>query len=58
MSWIQKLFSFQKEKRLKKEIAELKTKLDERQEAINKTNAYWKKKVHELTRKTSTVKSL
>lgn len=30
------------------ENEELKKKLDERQEAINKTNAYWKKVVRDL----------
>lgn len=39
--------------KLKQEIETLKQKLEERQEAINKTNAYWKKKVSELQRKRS-----
>lgn len=38
-------------KDLKEEIDQLKQKLEERQEAINKTNAYWKKKLHEVQRK-------
>lgn len=36
---------------LKEEIEQLKQKLAERQEAINKTNAYWKKKMNEQQRK-------
>jgi len=31
---------------LEKENQELKVKLAERQEVINQTNAYWKKKLH------------
>jgi len=34
---------------LEKENAELKAKLVERQEVINKTNAYWKKKLRALS---------
>lgn len=51
MSWFSKLF---KSKRLEKELEEayiaLKEcngKLLEKQEHINATNAYWKKKMHE-----------
>lgn len=38
-------------KKLQQEVEQLKQKLEERQEAINKTNAYWKKKMSELQRK-------
>ena len=38
---------------LRKENEELKDKLQKRQEDINKTNAYWKKKLHNLTRNNS-----
>lgn len=58
MNWFKKLFMSKKEKELEKQIEELKVKLGERQEAINKTNAYWKKKVHELTRKKGSSASL
>jgi hypothetical protein len=51
MNWIKNLFSFTKEQELEKEITVLKAKLEERQEAINKTNAYWKKKLHEVQKK-------
>lgn len=40
-----------REQDLEKQVELLKKKLEERQEAINKTNAYWKKKVNELQRK-------
>ena len=40
-------------KNLEKEIEELKDKLQKRQEDINKTNAYWKKKLHNLSQKQS-----
>lgn len=36
--------------RLKEENKALKEKLAERQEIINKTNAYWKKKLSAVTR--------
>ena len=38
---------------LEKENKELKEKLLQRQEDINKTNAYWKKKLHNLSRSKS-----
>ena len=37
--------------RLAQENEELKQKLVEKQEHINKTNAYYKKKIHHLTKK-------
>lgn len=51
MRWLQELFTSKKIQQLERKIEELKAELDKRQEAINKTNAYWKKKVHEMTRK-------
>lgn len=36
---------------LKNKVKMLETKLAERQEVINKTNAYWKKKLRESTRR-------
>jgi hypothetical protein len=36
---------------LKEELAQARVELDKRQEAINKTNAYWKRVVSELKRK-------
>jgi hypothetical protein len=53
MNWLKNLIPSQKIQQLEKEIELLKVELDKRQEAINKTNAFWKKKVHELTRKLS-----
>jgi|688.fasta_scaffold1285953_2 hypothetical protein len=49
-----KLFKdlFKKENKceeLEKENVELKLKLVEKQEVINRTNAYWKRKVRELS---------
>ena len=52
LKWLSKVFPWARIKSLEKENTELKEKLLERQEAINKTNAYWKKKVRELTNKT------
>jgi len=36
---------------LKTKVKQLETKLAERQEVINKTNAYWKKRLRDATRK-------
>jgi hypothetical protein len=36
---------------LKQELADAKVELDKRQEAINRTNAYWKRVVSDLRRK-------
>lgn len=44
---LSKIFPWVKVRSLERENAELKQKLVERQEAINKTNAYWKKKLRE-----------
>lgn len=51
IKWLSKVFPWAKIKVLEKENTELKEKLVERQEAINKTNAYWKKKLREVTSK-------
>lgn len=49
LKWLSKVFPWAKIKVLEQEVTELKDKLAERQEAINKTNAYWKKKLREVT---------
>ena len=59
---LDKLFSlfptYQKRiKELENEVNELKLKLYQRQEDINKTNAYWKKKLHTLSRSKGSEKS-
>ena len=51
LKWLSNLIPFLKIKQLEKENQELREKLAERQENINKTNAYWKKRVNELLRK-------
>ena len=53
LKWLSKVFPWAKIKVLEKEITELKEKLVERQEAINKTNSYWKKKFREVNSKTA-----
>lgn len=45
IKWIKSLFCSKNEE-LVKEIEILKAKLSEKQEVINQTNAYWKKKLH------------
>lgn len=48
LNWIKKnLFAVRELRALEKENEALKAKLEEKQEHINKTNAYWKKKMHE-----------
>ena len=48
---IKKVFPYFRVKELTSEIEELKEKLVERQETINKTNAYWKKKLYHQNKK-------
>jgi uncharacterized protein YeeX (DUF496 family) len=38
---------FREKEQLKKEVEDLKEKLSNSQKVINKTNAYWKKKLHQ-----------
>jgi hypothetical protein len=50
MNWLKKFFSNSRVKELEQEVEDLKTKLEKRQEDINKTNAYWKKKLAGINR--------
>ena len=50
LNWLTKLLPFKRIEQLEKENSELKEKLVERQEHINKTNAYWKKKMNDINR--------
>jgi hypothetical protein len=50
---LSKIFPWSKIKFLEKENTDLKNKLVEKQEIINKTNAYWKKKIREISFKKS-----
>ena len=50
-NWFTSLFGKNRIAELEKEIAELKVKLQEKQEHIDKTNAYWKKKIHQNSKK-------
>lgn len=58
MSWIKNILTPSKVKALKQQVRELEAKLEERQEAINKTNAYYKKKIHDMQRKKAGVHPL
>ena len=51
MSLFSKIFGNKRIKELENEVRLLKEKLDERQEVINQTNAYWKKKMHAVQSK-------
>lgn len=51
MNLISKIFGNKRVKELENEVRLLKEKLDERQEVINQTNAYWKKKLHAIESK-------
>lgn len=48
IKWLKKVFGIE---RLQQENEDLKRKLEERQLAINKTNAYWKGVVRDLKKK-------
>ncbi len=49
---LSKIFSKPKEtEELQRKVVQLETKLAERQEVINRTNAYWKKRLRDATRK-------
>jgi predicted RNA-binding protein with PIN domain len=50
MNWLKKFFSNSKVKELEQEVEDLKSKLEKRQEDINKTNAYGKKKLAGINR--------
>jgi hypothetical protein len=43
-----KVFGCRKVKELEKQVEELRVKLDQKQQHIDKTNRYWKKKMHHL----------
>lgn len=58
MDWIKNIWTSSKVKALKQQVRELEAKLEERQEAINKTNAYYKKKLHEVKNKKNADRSL
>lgn len=49
IKWIKSFFCG-KQEALENEVKVLKEKLEQRQEVINQTNAYWKKKLHEATK--------
>ena len=51
INWFRSLFSKNRIAELEKEIVDLKIKLQEKQEHIDKTNAYWKKRLHLSTKK-------
>lgn len=51
---LSKIFPCARIKTLEKENKELYEKLMQRQEAINKTNAYWKKRFNDLLRRNRT----
>lgn len=51
LKFLSKIFPWARIKVLEQENNELKEKLVERQQAINKTNAYWKKRFNDLMNK-------
>jgi hypothetical protein len=51
INWLTNLFGKNRIEELQKEIVDLKIKLQEKQEHIDKTNAYWKKRLHISTKK-------
>jgi hypothetical protein len=57
LKFIKSLFNKTKITELEQENKELKDKLAKRQDVINETNAYWKKKLHALEAKKKRVKN-
>jgi len=53
MMWLARLVAGPYIKKLEKEIADLQDKLVKRQEDLNRTNSYWKKKIANLHRNQS-----
>ena len=51
IKWIKDLFKSTRVKELEQHISVLERELLKRQEDINKTNAYWKRKMHNIKRK-------
>lgn len=51
INWLTSLFCKNRINELEKEVKDLKVKLEEKQEHIDKTNAYWKKKMHQNSKK-------
>lgn len=52
IKWLKGLFSnYKKVKELEKEVVVLNEKICEKQDVINKTNAYWKKKLYNQNKK-------
>ena len=49
--WIKDLFKSTRVKELEQHISVLERELLKRQEDINKTNAYWKRKMHNLKKR-------
>jgi prefoldin subunit 5 len=53
IKWLKSLItSYNRVKELESEIEVLNDKIDEKQDIINKTNAYWKKKLYHQNKKT------
>jgi hypothetical protein len=52
ITWLKSLLTnYKKVKQLESEIEVLNDKIDEKQDIINKTNAYWKKKLYHQNKK-------
>jgi hypothetical protein len=52
IKWLKSLLTnYKKVKELESEIEILNDKIDEKQDIINKTNAYWKKKLYHQNKK-------
>lgn len=58
MNWLKSICGSKREEELEKQVRVLEAKLKERQEAINRTNAYWKRKLYEVQGKTTRKKAL
>lgn len=58
MNWLKSICGSKREEELEKQVRVLEVKLKERQEAINRTNAYWKRKLYEVQARATRKKAL
>lgn len=57
-NWLTSLFPYKKLRTLQEENEDLKAKILEKQEVINRTNAYWKREIHKKAARQGSQKAL
>lgn len=58
MKWLKSICGSRREEELEEQVRVLESKLKERQEAVNRTNAYWKRKLYEVQSRINNKKRL